>query len=123
MKKNKSKKNLDNIHRIKASDPKKSQIAIHQDCEKPNLFNLILLIKPNAREDRLYKEGEHFCMNISATPVKGKANIAIIKFLSAKLKITKSAIRLIRGHTASTKTFILDIPNCTIEELELDLVK
>ncbi|WP_371802587.1 DUF167 domain-containing protein [Candidatus Lokiarchaeum ossiferum] len=119
---NKSKKKSGKIQKKDMNDIQKT-LSLYQDEENPNLYNLILLIKPNARENRLFREGEHFCLNISAPPVKGKANIAIIKFLSAKLKISKSAIRIVRGHTASTKTLILEISNSSIEEVTQKLIK
>jgi uncharacterized protein YggU (UPF0235/DUF167 family) len=41
---------------------------------------------------------------VSAAPEGGKANTAVIKVLARSLGIPKSAITVVRGHTARVKT-------------------
>ena len=57
------------------------------------------------------------CIEISSPPIKGKANLAIIKLLSKTLNIQKSKISLIKGHTSQKKTFHIHIPNLKIKEI------
>lgn len=46
-------------------------------------------------------------LKISAPPVEGKANEAIVKWLSKEFKCPKSLIKLIRGDKSREKTFLL----------------
>ena len=42
-------------------------------------------------------------VRISAPPVKGKANKALIDFLAGKLSVKKSEIEIVSGHTSKIK--------------------
>ncbi len=123
-KKDQSKGQTKNIGQSETKSQKRlmKQNNLIQNRENPDFFSLILLVKPNARGNQLYKDGEHYILNISAPPTKGKANTAIVKYLGAKLKISKSAIQLIRGHTSSTKTFSIFMPKYTINKIEEKLL-
>jgi len=66
--------------------------------------------KPNA------KKNEHVVVNentlkvrIKAPPVDGKANEAIIEYLSEILKLPKSKITLLKGTTSKFKRFEIEI--------------
>ena len=51
---------------------------------------------------------------ITAVPEKGKANLELIKMISKEMKIPKSSIGIIAGHTSHRK--ILEITNSQIDE-------
>ena len=78
---------------------------------------LTFLVKPGARSDRIYEEDGRLFLDITAPPVKGKANKAIIKFLAKHLDIRMSSIHLIRGETSHTKTFELSNSALTKKEV------
>jgi len=42
-------------------------------------------------------------IRINAPPVKGKANRALIDFLAEKLRVKKSKVEIISGHTSKIK--------------------
>ena len=65
----------------------------------------------------IFMDEEILCIEINSPPVKGKANLAIIKLLSKTLNIPKSQINLIKGHTSHKKTFYVHIPNIKIQEI------
>jgi uncharacterized protein YggU (UPF0235/DUF167 family) len=46
-------------------------------------------------------------INLRAKREKGKANLALIKFLSNYLKLNSSQIKIISGFTSSTKLLII----------------
>jgi len=48
-------------------------------------------------------------VHITAVPVNGKANLALIKFLSKEFNIAKSDIHIIHGETSRDK--VLEIPD------------
>lgn len=52
---------------------------------------------------------DYLTVSVTAVPENGKANEALIKFLSKEWKIPKSEITVERGHTDRNK--ILSIPN------------
>ncbi len=43
-------------------------------------------------------------VRISAPPVQGKANKALIQFLAEQLRVNRSQVEIISGHTTRTKT-------------------
>ena len=94
--------------------------AINESSKEPGIIFLTCAVKPNARTDRIYFDGDLLCIDISSPPVKGKANTAIIKFLGNVLNISKSNITLERGHTSSTKMFRIDTRN---EKLAIEQIK
>ncbi|HEX4277186.1 MAG TPA: DUF167 domain-containing protein [Bryobacteraceae bacterium] len=65
---------------------------------------LTLKIQAGARDTAFAgRYGDGWKLRISAPPVDGKANHAIIRFLSKLSGVPASAIRIVSGATASTK--------------------
>ena len=80
---------------------------------------MLLTIKviPNASRNQIDGwEEEVLHIRITAVPEKGKANEAVIAFLSKILKISKSQIRLVAGSTSRIKRFQID--DLSLPELE-----
>lgn len=50
-------------------------------------------------------------IKLTAPPVDGAANKLCIKFLSKSLKVSKSSIEIISGHTGRKKLILLKYPN------------
>ena len=68
-------------------------------------------LQPNAKREEvcgMYDE-QRIKIAISTPPIDGKANEALIKFLSKKLKIAKSNIKIISGFTNSHKKVAFNI--------------
>lgn len=66
---------------------------------------LVVHIKPNARQNQIttFKEGV-LEVRVAAPPVEGKANEALIKFLSECLGVGKSRLAIEKGMTGRMKT-------------------
>ncbi|MBR4748132.1 MAG: DUF167 domain-containing protein [Abditibacteriota bacterium] len=64
-------------------------------------------------------KGEVFCIKLTAPPVEGAANQALVKFLSDRLEVNKSRIRLVSGHKSRDKK--LEIDGLTFEEIKARL--
>ena len=47
-------------------------------------------------------------VRVTAAPDRGKANEAAVELLAKRLRVPKSAIRLVRGQRARDKTFEID---------------
>ena len=69
---------------------------------------LVVRVQPNARQTKLsgFKEGALY-VRITAPPVEGKANEALIKFLSKCLGVSKSKLTIEKGLTGRTKTITI----------------
>ena len=61
-------------------------------------------VTPNARESAIVSyQNDILKVRIHSPPDKGKANETLIVFLSEKLSIPKSRIRILSGHTSRLK--------------------
>ena len=69
---------------------------------------LTLHVQPGAKKTEIMgTHGDALKIRLSAPPIDGKANAALIEFVAARLGLVKSAIRLISGQTSRRK--ILEI--------------
>lgn len=66
-----------------------------------------LKISPNASKNEIIKTEEGVKVKITAQPIDGKANKALIEFLSKHFKIPKSSIEILRGETSKEKTILI----------------
>lgn len=65
-----------------------------------------LKIVPNSSKNDIVLEEEFVKVKITALPIEGKANKALIEFLSKKFKIPKTSIEIIKGETNKEKTLL-----------------
>jgi len=63
-----------------------------------------LKIVPNSSKNDIVPEEEFIKVKITAQPIEGKANKALIEFLSKKFKLPKTSIEIIKGETTKEKT-------------------
>ncbi|MBD5403297.1 YggU family protein [bacterium] len=68
-------------------------------------------ISPNAKKNEILKDGEIFKIKITAQPIDGKANKALIEFLSKNFKIPKTSIKILKGETSKEKTILFMTQN------------
>jgi len=62
-------------------------------------------VQPRASKNEIVEMQEDALkVRISAPPVKGKANKALIGFLAKQLGVKKSEIEIVSGHTSRIKT-------------------
>ena len=66
-------------------------------------------IIPNATKTEIVDPyGDAIKIKISSPPLDGKANAELIKFLSKKLSVSKSSIRIISGESSRDKLVEID---------------
>jgi len=53
-------------------------------------------------------------LRLTAPPVDGAANEALIRFLAARLKVSRSAVELVSGRTGRTK--LVAVTGVSVEE-------
>ena len=63
-------------------------------------------ISPNSSKNEIIKDGEIIKIKITAQPIDGKANKALIEFLSKTFKIPKTSIKILKGETSKEKTIL-----------------
>ena len=63
-------------------------------------------IVPNSSKNDIVIEEEFIKVKITAQPIEGKANKALIEFLSKKFKIPKTSIEIVKGETNKEKTLL-----------------
>ena len=76
-------------------------------------FVLNIKIAPNASKNEIIKSEDGVKLKITAQPVDGKANKAVIEYLSKNFKIPKTSFEIIRGETSKEKTVLI---KCKDEE-------
>lgn len=77
-------------------------------------------VKPRASKDAIegWKEGV-LIVRLSAPPVEGAANKALVRLLSSTLKIAKGRIRIVSGEKGRRK--VIEFEGVTIEDLKVRL--
>ena len=75
-------------------------------------------IVPNSSKNEIVLEEEFVKIKITAQPIEGKANKALIEFLSKKFKIPKTNIEIVKGETTKEKTLLFK----TIDEEKIELI-
>ena len=66
-------------------------------------------VYPNARKNELVGLSNGIWqVKVSAPPVEGKANAAVVALLSELLGVSKSRLSIIRGHTSRNKVIAVD---------------
>jgi uncharacterized protein (TIGR00251 family) len=64
-----------------------------------------VIIQPRSSRDEIVgMHGNALKIKLTAPPVDGKANAALIAFLAKKLGVSKSSVEIVRGHTSRIKT-------------------
>jgi uncharacterized protein (TIGR00251 family) len=64
----------------------------------------IRLIPKSSRNEIVGRDGETYRIKLTAPPVDGKANRAMLVFLSKKLKIPRTSMEIVRGEKSRDKT-------------------
>ena len=68
-----------------------------------------LKIAPNSSKNEILKDDTGVKVKLTAQPIEGKANKALIEFLSKQFKVPKSSVIIIRGETSKDKTLLIKV--------------
>ncbi len=66
-------------------------------------------ISPNASKNMILKDETGVKIKLTAQPIEGKANKALVEFLSKQFKIPKTSIEITKGDTSKEKTLLIKI--------------
>lgn len=78
-------------------------------AEEKNQILLTLRIIPNSSKNEIIKTEGMIKVKITAPPVDGKANKALVEFLSKTFKIPKTSFKIIKGETSKDKTLSVSV--------------
>ena len=68
------------------------------------IITLTITVLPRGSQNQIISESDdHIKIKLTASPVKGKANQELIKFLAKKFKVAQSNIEIIKGLKARKK--------------------
>ena len=70
-------------------------------------MRLSVKVIPQAKKDRIVEEPGRLKVYLTAPPVDGKANEALIEVLAARFKVKRSQVKIVKGQKGRLK--IVDI--------------
>ena len=81
----------------------------------PAGVRLHLRVQPRASRDEVAGvAGDHIRVRLTAPPVDGAANEALVRFLADRLDLSRSAVTLVLGHGGRTK--VAEVAGLSAEE-------
>ena len=78
-------------------------------------MTIAVKVHPRARRSRLSGGPEEYKLEVTAPPVDGAANDAVVDFFARGLRLPKSAVRIIRGERSRRK--VVEIAGATTDAL------
>lgn len=87
---------------------------------KENGVLIRLRISPNASKNQILKDGDIIKLKITAQPIEGKANKAVIEFISKQFKVPKTSIEIVKGETSKDKTIFITTKDDSKKQTILD---
>ena len=66
-------------------------------------------VQPNAKQNKIVEENGRYKVYLTAPPVEGKANQALIEFLSENFKVKRSKIKLLKGAKSRDKLVEIEV--------------
>ncbi len=77
------------------------------DVEQGLLISVKVI--PNASRNEIIKSEDTLKLRITSQPIEGKANKAVIEFLSKQLKVPKSYFEIVKGQASKDKKILIKI--------------
>lgn len=84
----------------------------------PGAVRIAVQVQPGAKKTEVV--GVHddaLKLKLQAPPIEGRANEALVKFLSSELSVPKSAVAITHGHTSKRKLVEVASKGLTPEEV------
>lgn len=68
------------------------------------MIKIYITVKTNAKEQKVEQVSEkEYRVSVKATPIQGKANIAVVNALAEYFKVTKSEVSITGGYFGKKK--------------------
>ena len=83
--------------------------SLARSKENEPSVTLSIRIQPRASKNEIVRmEGGGLKIRLTAPPVDGAANEALVKFLARSLGVSKSQVEIVSGHTSRHKVIRID---------------
>lgn len=73
-------------------------------------LRITVRVIPRSSKNELSREGEIFKARLTAPPVDGAANEALLKLLAERLNLPRRALHIVQGATGRQKVIQIDEP-------------
>ena len=90
--------------------------------ELENALLINIRISPNASKNEFIRNGDEIKVKITAPPVDGKANKALVEFLSKSFKVPKTYIEIVKGETSKDKSILIKNVDQEKKEIIIDIL-
>jgi len=75
-------------------------------------MKIFVKAKPKAKEEKIEKIDEtHFVVSVKEPPIKGQANMAIIKALAGYFSVPASSVSIVSGFSSKQKIIEISLAN------------
>jgi hypothetical protein len=72
-------------------------------------MRLNVRVQPNAKQNKAVQEPGRLKVYLTAPPVEGKANEALVEFLAEHFQVKRSGIKIVRGGKSRDK--VVELPD------------
>ncbi len=83
--------------------------------EGDGFVDIEVYVKPESPETKLVVEGDDLVLYVDEPPIEGRANAALIRYLTRTLKIPRQKTRIIRGLRSRLK--VVRVEDATYQEI------
>jgi uncharacterized protein (TIGR00251 family) len=74
------------------------------DGRRQKAMLITVRLQPKSSQNRLEQDGETYKAWVSAPPLDGAANEALIKLVAKHFGVAPSKVEIVRGHSSRSKT-------------------
>ncbi|HEY0756407.1 MAG TPA: DUF167 domain-containing protein [Ktedonobacteraceae bacterium] len=86
-------------------------------------MRITVRVVPRSSKNEIRREGEIFKVRLTASPVQGAANEALLKLLAERLNLPRRNLQIIQGTTGRQKIIqIDDTAHLTLTDIQQKLV-
>lgn len=75
------------------------------------MMKINVRVTPNAKKDKIVRNGDNFKVYIHAPAEGGRANAAAVELIADFLNVKKNRIRIVRGARSRNKIIEIDAPS------------
>ena len=77
--------------------------------EKPNGVTIKVRVNPRSSSAQITgPRGDSLGIRLTSPPVEGRANEELVRFLGKKLRVTRSSITIVTGHSSREKVVFVE---------------
>jgi uncharacterized protein len=91
-----------------AASPGDARARVHVVAERDGRLLVSVRVVPRASREAIELDGPALRVRLTAPPVEGAANAALVALFASRLRLPKRAISLVRGATSREKQLAIE---------------